>query len=181
MVNAALLHCCKGRSKLENVFQTFPSCQNKSLHGNPSKVWKRLKNILGDRSCKSGQRAASAPHCCVVVRVGLNEKMFFKLFEASQKSLHGNPSKVWNRSSHFFLLMFITHSNVGKLEKFAKYTSWVPLAHPVPPDKDQHRGGHTLCRCPQLAASLSRRLSNRRYFQHAHFIPIVAVGKRGAY
>ena len=36
---------------------------------------------------------------------------------------------------------------------------------------------------PDDSGSLSRttRYSRRRYFQHAHFIPIVGVGKRGEY
>ena len=37
------------------------------------------------------------------------------------------------------------------------------------------------CRAPPKAKSSEQRLNNRCPAQHAHFIPIVAVGKRGKY
>ena len=49
----------------------------------------------------------------------------------------------------------------------------VPYRVEAPYARRSHlQPGHLLSSCPHR---------NRRYFQHAHFIPIVGVGKRGEY
>ena len=70
--------------------------------------------------------------------------------------------------------------------RIAKAASWLHLSRVSPALLPPERPSHTHTPKPgfvrtQPTNQSKGHIKSRRYFQHAHFMPIVGVGKRGAY
>ena len=116
-------------------------------------------------------RLASKPRGARVC-TGARSRKFRRPNQYNSKSLLHNP--YLNNAEK------VVYNNAVWTRRPARYReyAWATLRMTLHDTSSSHKPNNILL---ELYYSMYIWSSHRRYFQHAHFIPIVAVGKRGAH